>query len=100
MLASGPTPEDWAAWVQRDVAERIARAIEVWSGRRCPECAGAPASIRSQRGTANILGRCGAGHTWCHTWRDNRPPAEVARSFITAADEIDGRRRGSADARP
>ncbi len=37
-----------------EVAEEIARAIEVSTGARCPECGGKAASP----------GRCGGGHTW------------------------------------
>ncbi len=72
--------ESWLKDRNRAV-ERIARAIEVANGDRCPECDGKPASNKWSRGRGPLvkIGRCGAGHTWeirSNHWVD---PARVAR---------------------
>lgn len=50
---------------RRKVAEEIARAIEVRSGNRCPECGGLPGSVKyAPAWGSSPLMRCGGGHTW------------------------------------
>jgi hypothetical protein len=74
--------EDWETKYQK-LGERIARAIEVAEGIRCPECDGKAASIkRDKRHPFDKLGRCGAGHTWVHSWRtDWKDHAAIAREL-------------------
>jgi hypothetical protein len=67
---------------RRKTAEKIAQAIELWLGNRCPACKGKPASVKWASGPLRKIGRCGCGHMWEHKDRaDGKTAESIAREI-------------------